>query len=195
MNKRLPFHFFCCLSLIFHSCGSPPTLISVEEWTNQFPTGLTAQLSAAEAAATAFHAISDTPMDELQSDAGAKLIGALVTDARDKYRHWQSYGEYSFPHMWTRVGVGQSTAGLVDWEIANSFCDEFHGEFSWNTLYCGVCFHQYHGVGQFATSRGRVVFSGPPHSPRSWKIHEPFKSILLGDRIADIPELVGKIRR
>lgn len=189
--KPLPILFLISFLPSLLSCTSPPKPMPVKEWIWQFPDGLVAQLSAAEASANAYHLISDTSIEELQTDAGAHRIGEMVTEARDKYRHWKSYGFYQFPP--TQVILNEGWSGvdeLVDWRSPNN------GEFIWNDLKCYFSGKFGRSPSYISTSRGQLIFSGSPGiPPTQWTLHEPFASILMGDRISDIPALIGEIKR
>lgn len=140
------------------------------------PSGLVAQLDAARAAAVAYHAITDTPIKELQTDDGSKRVGDLVTDARDKYRRWQSFGGYAVDDR-----AGGNYGGVF-----------YYKGFGGGGLLTGGGPPQQ---GYIKSSRGRVIFSGPWRNERNWQVQPPFDDILLGDRIANIPALIGRIKR
>jgi hypothetical protein len=158
--------FFFLMLVFVASCASTPT-ITYDEWISSFPEGFNKQIAVAVAAMNAYHAITDTPIMELQTDESVRRIGTLVTDARDKYRHWQSYGPYKVP-------------------LSNFDSVEFES---------GIMYRKgstnYQGV--IMTSRGLSIFRGECGDERNWVLKSPFDAICKGDRIADIPRLIDKI--
>ncbi|MBU0529684.1 hypothetical protein KKF86_08020 [bacterium] len=151
-----------------------------EAWKTSFPSGLDTQLEVANAATKVYHAITDTPIKELQTEEGSRRLGSLVTDARDKYRHWQSYGSTWIPYP---------PRNLTDNRV---LYDDIIFDCGYNTT---KIFNQAGDLGYIKTWRGRLIFSGTSMDTRYWELHEPFDDILIGDRIADIPYLIGKIKR
>jgi hypothetical protein len=127
----------------------------------------------------------------LDGTEGALQAGYYVTAARDKYRQWQSYGFYVIPrgpfyHNGVKYGDGmeyaQGNEGVngnfgvfINWEASDG--NELDDE------------------GAILSSRGRPIFAGRYGDERIWPLKSPFDEILKGDRIADIPDLIGKIKR
>lgn len=151
-----------------------------ERWISKYPAGFRYQLECAELAQRTFHAISDASIRELQTERGSHRIGEMVTVTRDICRRWQSYGTYRVPKSpispWRYSGLRLSN-GLT------------YATGGWSIPELG------HADGHITSSRGRQIFSGREGNERNWHIHPPFSDIMLGDRIADIPSLIGRIRR
>ena len=164
-------------------------------------TGFKLQIEVAQAASEAYHAIADTPIRELRTEEGARQIGVLVTNARDMYRRWQSYGDYNFPKNYTYVNDRMRVVrtGGVDYGDGLQYRIGQQGK-PVNILTAIVTLGG-EGTGLQAieggilSSRGRVIFGGNFGDERNWTLYPPFDDILKGDRIEDIPSLIGRIKR
>jgi len=174
--------------LLTTGCASTPRP-TFEEWTASWPAGFQAQLEVARHAEHVYHTIADTPIRELQTEKGARELGDLVTQARDKYRHWQSYGNYHVPRtypgsLWDsgfayHQGKPGKQGNIVTFVFELGFRDGSEPAIE----------------GTIVSSRGRVIFGGRHGDERNWILNSPFNDILVGDRVADIPSLLAKIKR
>jgi len=186
--------FLFPILVLLSGCVSTPR---DKEWISQFPAGFTNQVEVARAAAEAYHYITDTSITNLQEySPGARQAGVLVTAARDKYRQWQSYGFYVVPRgpfyqNGVKYGDGNPTNG-VEYAQGNKGVNMNFGVFlHWEAS------EEYepYDEGAILSSRGRPIFAGRYGEERIWNLKSPFDEILKGDRIADIPDLIGKIKR
>jgi hypothetical protein len=183
--------FFFPILVLLNGCVSTPREQLYEEWISKFPEGFKMQVEVARAATRAYHYITDTSITNLQTEEYALQAGVLVTAARDKYRQWQSYGHYVVPrgpfyhngvkygdgmeYVQGNEGVNLNFGGYLHWEASDEY--ELYDE------------------GAILSSRGRPIFAGQYGDERIWHLKPPFNEILKGDRIADIPDLIGKIKR
>jgi len=149
------------------------------------------QVEVARAATLAYHYITDTSITNLQKEEFALQAGVLVTKARDKYRLWQSYGNYDVPRgpfYHNRViyrdgmeyeqgndGVNLNFGVFLHWEASNQY--------------------EPGDEGAILSSRGRPIFAGRYGDERIWLLKNPFDEILKGDKLDDIPDLIGRIKR
>lgn len=198
-----------CLSLLFFSaCASTPVQkVPVSQrltaWDAQLPDGFKVQIELAQLAEKTYHTITDTPIKQLQTESGAQQLGDLITSTRDKYRQWKSYGEYyvplpdrdicynngnhQFPSQGARVNFGQITY--------DSGTPGNKGSLLESIMDFGNDKSSPSSAGYIKSSRGKVIFIGVRGDEINWRIMEPFKDIMEGDRIADIPALIGRIKR
>jgi hypothetical protein len=190
--------FLFSMLVLLNGCPttSPPCGLPYEEWISKFPEGFKKQVEVARAAAEAYHYITDTSITNLQSDEVAQqTVGELVTKARDKYRQWQSYGFYvvpSGPCYHNRVKFADGIYYVQGNE--GEYLD--FGKFSgWEARNGDELYDKSYDEGVILTSRGRPIFAGQYGKERVWKLMPPFDAILIGDRIADIPALIGQIKR
>jgi hypothetical protein len=184
--------FLFPILVLFSGCVSTPREQLYKEWISQFPEGFKMQVEVARAATEAYHYITDTSITNLQEyGAGALKAGDLVTAARDKYRQWQSFGFYVVPrgpfsqngvkygdgmeYAQGNIGVNGNFGVFLNWEASNGY--------------------EQDDEGAILSSRGRPIFAGRYGEERIWPLKSPFDEILKGDRIADIPSLIGKIKR
>ncbi len=197
-----------CLSLLFSACASTPVpkipaSRRFAEWNAHLPDGFKVQIELAQLAERAYHTITDTPIKQLQTESGAQQLGDLITSVRDKYRQWKSYGEYyvplphsdicynngnnQFPSQGVRAKIGQITY--------DSGTPGNKGSLLEAIMDFGNDKSSPSSAGYIKSSRGKVIFIGVRGDEINWRIMEPFKDIMEGDRIADIPALIGKIKR
>lgn len=184
--------FLFTMLVLLSGCISAPREQLYKEWISQFPEGFNKQVEVTRNATEAYHYITDTSITNLQEySLGARIAGDLVTKARDKYRLWQSYGFYVVPrgpfyhnrvkngdgieYVQGNEGVNLNFGVFVHWEAADGY--ELNDE------------------GAILSSRGHPIFAGRYGEERIWNLKPPFDEILIGDRIADIPDLIGKIKR
>ncbi|MEE8432747.1 MAG: hypothetical protein V3S16_15975 [Candidatus Desulfatibia sp.] len=200
---------FLCLTLaILSGCATTPQVPAAQlmaEWNSRLPDGFKAQLGVARRAAEAYHAIVDTPIKQLQTESGAQQAGDLVTAARDKYRQWQSYGNYhvALPDrsLWYsihRAGSSGYTHGFrarFGSITYDSGTPGNKGSVLEAVMNLGNSGSLPPNAGVIASSRGKVIFLGRHRDERNWQTMQPFKDIMEGDRIADIPALIGRIKR
>jgi ABC-type Fe3+-hydroxamate transport system substrate-binding protein len=183
--------FLFSILVLFSGCVSTPREQLYKEWISQFPEGFDAQVKVAHAVAEAYHYITDTSINKLQTDEGALPAGVLVTAARDKYRQWQSYGYYVVPRgPFYQNGVKYGDG--MEYAQGNKGVNGNFGVFRhWEAS------EEYepYDEGAILSSRGRPIFAGRYGDERIWNLKPPFDEILKGDRIADIPDLIGKIKR
>ena len=176
-------------------CASGPTKAErFQQWSSSLPVGFKKQIEVARAGQVVYHAISDTPIKELQTDAGARRIGNLVTAARDKYRSWKSYGNYRVARSPTGAGIDygdgmkyrRGDKGHKDDIIENLFDVATLNLLDTDRPSTGGC---------IASSRGKVIFAGAWDRECDWTLAPPFDDILIGDRMEDIESLIGRIKR
>ncbi|MDP6179285.1 MAG: hypothetical protein QGG48_05280 [Desulfatiglandales bacterium] len=181
--------FFFLILGVVAGCASSRPSYTFEQWMLGFPQGFNKQLEVAVAAEKAYHAITDTPIKELQTDRGAQRIGVLVTEARDKYRHWKSYGDY---YVSRAHGGVKYDSGMV---YIQGYAGK-SGSFILADINWGIDDGSQPAIeGTIISSRGRAIFGGRYGDERNWIFNSPFNDILRGDRIADIPSLIGRIKR
>ena len=134
----------------------------------------------------AYHAITDTPIKQLQTESSAQQVGDLVTAVRDKYRQWQSYGSYSIPlpDRSLRYSIGQysfknhgfrARFGSVTYD---SGTPGFKGSALEAVMDFGNSKKTPPTMGVITSSRGRIIFSGRRECERNWTIMQPFKDIM-----------------
>lgn len=163
-----------------------------DAWFSTFPAGFEQQIEVSYVANNVYHEIADTPIKELQTEAGAQRIGHLVTNARDKYRHWQSYGSYVVPRHPHGIGGVNYASGLeyIQGEPGKQ------GNALEFVMNLGLMDGSQPSIeGTIKSSRGKVIFGGRAGDERNWHLYPPFDDILRGDRVANIPNLIGRIKR
>ena len=206
--SRMPMLMTCFLIVIFSGCVSAPPVPTTQlmaQWNSNLPSGFKIQLEVAMLAEEAYHAIVDTPIKELQTEAGAQRVGDLVTSARDKYRQWQSYGNYHVPrasralcYSIHRPGSSGYTYGFKA-RFASFTYDSGTPGNEGSVLEALMNFGNSGSLppsaGVIESSRGKAIFAGRYGDERNWQAMQPFKDIMEGDRVADIPALIGRIKR
>jgi len=205
-RKVILTNFF--LVIIFSGCASTPPASTTQlmaQWNSNLPDGFKIQLEVAKLTEEAYHAIVDTPIKELQTDAGSQRVGDLVTSARDKYRQWQSYGNYYVPrpdpalfYSIHRAGSGGYTHGFkarFGSLTYDSGTPGNKGSVLEGLLNFGNTGSLPPSTGVIESSRGKAIFAGQYGYEWNWQAMQPFKDIMEGDRVADIPALIGRIKR
>ncbi|MBT7251400.1 hypothetical protein HN604_01635 [archaeon] len=193
-TKLLPLFTLLFTLSFFTGCKAPvSTQERINNWTSSFPLGFQKQIEVARAAEYVYHTIADTPMVNLQTEEGSRELGLLVTMARDKYRQWQSYGGYYVPQR-SRYGL----LGGVRFGDGIIYEPGQKGK-SGNPIRF-IFGHTTDGSkptiqGYIQSSRGRAIFGGRWNEERNWVLNSPFREILQGDRIANIPNLIARIKR
>ncbi len=192
--------------ILTSGCAHPTKRVSDAEllttWNSRLPIGFKIQMELSLLAEQAYHVITDTPIKQLQTEYGAKKVGDLVTAVRDKYRQWQSYGNYNVPRYYTyrtqliKTDPNRLYNTRINWTSGQTYTAGTLGTNLSGTIYGLMGERNKQPIqGTITSSRGRIIFAGRWGDERNWGIQPPFRDIMQGDRIADIPALIGRIKR
>ena len=174
-------------------------------WYKNSPPGFQVLLGCATAASNAYNYISDTSIKVLQSSKGARQAGDLVTEARDAYRKLESYGRKWQGNTPTVSDKKQNpnTGEILYFSKERSHYPKLPmHQFGYSVTIIPQYryFDQHTSIPLNATDativsdRGKTIAKLSNNSEVvEWL--EPFASIVKGDRIGSIPDLIAHIKR
>jgi len=162
------------LGSIFSACFvpvPPMTAAQCERWLAERPSGTRSLMETASHTANAYHQIADTSIVELQDAAVSKRIGEIVTRARDAWRRTESHG--------------------LGWRSYNTPSLLWGADFT-PIGYPVHCYAEHESISMHS-DRGLLICTVWQNGTVAWT--EPFRSIVIGDRIDSIQDLIASIKR